>query len=183
MTVLRRLDAVLEPSKQAVLDMKKTLERPGSPSRIRPCAKSPARFQFRIPQPARADALGSLIKKKISLSPAPVLNSDGSLRLPGLDNHAMGTMVEELVRKFNEDNNEKTGERWTPRDAARLMFLPIADAIESGTYLLYDRPATPRHTHLGQGDLQELCRVMKSKKLLPNASHFAFTATLKNRFH
>ena len=45
-------------------------------------------------------------------------------------------------RRFNEENNEEAGEHWTPRDAvklmARLMFLPIADEIESGTYLLYD---------------------------------------------
>ncbi|MGB7217416.1 MAG: N-6 DNA methylase [Vicinamibacterales bacterium] len=60
----------------------------------------------------------------------------------GLDNHGMGTAFEELVRRFNEENNEEAGEHWTPRDAVKLManliFLPIADEIESGTYLLYD---------------------------------------------
>lgn len=54
----------------------------------------------------------------------------------------MGTVFEELVRKFNEDNNEEAGEHWPPRDAVRLManlvFLPVADAIQSGTYRLYD---------------------------------------------
>lgn len=54
----------------------------------------------------------------------------------------MGTIFEELVRRFNEENNEEAGEHWTPRDAVRLMarlvFLPIAEQIESGTYLLYD---------------------------------------------
>jgi type I restriction enzyme M protein len=54
----------------------------------------------------------------------------------------MGTVFEELVRRFNEENNEEAGEHWTPRDAvklmAKLLFLPIADEIESGTYLLYD---------------------------------------------
>ena len=54
----------------------------------------------------------------------------------------MGTIFEELVRRFNEENNEEAGEHWTPRDAVKLMakliFLPIADKIESGTYLLYD---------------------------------------------
>ena len=57
----------------------------------------------------------------------------------------MGTVFEELVRKFNEENNEEAGEHWTPRDAVRLManliFLPIADQIKSGTYLLYDGAA------------------------------------------
>jgi type I restriction enzyme M protein len=54
----------------------------------------------------------------------------------------MGTVFEELVRKFNEENNEEAGEHWTPRDAVRLManlvFLPIEVEIRSGTYLLYD---------------------------------------------
>jgi type I restriction enzyme M protein len=54
----------------------------------------------------------------------------------------MGTIFEELVRRFNEENNDQAGEHWTPRDAVKLManlvFLPIADRIESGTYLLYD---------------------------------------------
>lgn len=66
----------------------------------------------------------------------------GSVKHKGLDNHAMGTIFEELVRRFNEENNEEAGEHWTPRDAVRLManliFMPIADQIESGTYLLYD---------------------------------------------
>jgi len=105
-------------------------------------------FEFRnqIPRLSRADALGTLIEKfldpSINLSPDPVRNSDGLIRLPGLDNHAMGTLFEELVRRFNEENNEEAGEHWTPRDAvklmARLVLLPIADQIESGTYLLYD---------------------------------------------
>jgi type I restriction enzyme M protein len=49
----------------------------------------------------------------------------------------MGTVFEELVRKFNEENNEEAGEHWTPRDAVRLManlvFLPIEKDIKSGT--------------------------------------------------
>jgi type I restriction-modification system DNA methylase subunit len=71
-----------------------------------------------------------------------VKNADGSTKHPGLDNHGMGTVFEELVRRFNEENNEEAGEHWTPRDAVKLMakliFLPIANEIESGTYLLYD---------------------------------------------
>lgn len=69
-------------------------------------------------------------------------NPDGTVKHLGLDNHAMGTIFEELVRRFNEENNEEAGEHWTPRDAVKLMakliLLPIADRIESGTYLLYD---------------------------------------------
>jgi type I restriction enzyme M protein len=191
MTVLRRLDAVLEDSKQAVLDMKATLDktkvdeqdpalRQAAGQAFYNTSKFTMRdlksrssqqqlkadfeayldgfspnvqdilenFEFRnqLSRLSKADALGTLIEKltspEINLSPEPVKNSDGSNRLEGLDNHAMGTIFEELVRKFNEDNNEEAGEHWTPRDAVRLMtklmFLPVADEIKSGTYLLYD---------------------------------------------
>jgi type I restriction enzyme M protein len=191
MTVLRRLDAVLEPTKQAVLDMKSSLDKAGivhQDQALRQAAghsfyntskftlrdlKARAnqqqlkadfeayldgfspnvqdileKFEFRnqIPRLSKADALGTLIEKLLSpdinLGPKPVLNGDGSVKQSGLDNHAMGTIFEELVRRFNEENNEEAGEHWTPRDAVRLMarliFLPIADQIESGTYLLYD---------------------------------------------
>ena len=106
------------------------------------------KFEFRnqIPRLSKADALGTLIEKFLSpdvnLSPHPVLHGDGSIKHPGLDNHAMGTIFEELVRRFNEENNEEAGEHWTPRDAvtlmARLVFVPVADGIDSGTYLVYD---------------------------------------------
>ena len=105
-------------------------------------------FEFRnqIPRLSDGDALGGLIEKltspDINLSPDPVRNRDGSIRHPGLDNHGMGSIFEELVRRFNEENNEEAGEHWTPRDAVKLMaklvFLPVADRITSGTYLLYD---------------------------------------------
>ncbi len=191
MTVLRRLDAVLEPTKSAVLSMKASLDEAGvvnqeaalrqasgqafyntSRFTLRDLKSRASRqqlradfeayldgfssnvqeilnsFEFRnqIPRLSKADALGALIEKFVSrdlnLSPDPVLNGDGSVKQPGLDNHAMGTIFEELVRRFNEENNEEAGEHWTPRDVVRLMakliFLPIADQIESGTYLLYD---------------------------------------------
>jgi type I restriction enzyme M protein len=99
-------------------------------------------FEFRnqIPRLAKADLLGQLIERfldpDVNLGPHPLGD------LPGLDNHSMGTMFEELVRRFNEENNEEAGEHWTPRDAVRLManlvFLPVADKLRSGTYLLYD---------------------------------------------
>ena len=106
------------------------------------------KFEFRnqIPRLSKADALGTLIEKflspDINLSPKPVLNNDGSVKQPGLDNHGMGTVFEELVRRFNEENNEEAGEHWTPRDAvtlmAKLVLLPVAEQIDSGTYLVYD---------------------------------------------
>ncbi|MBX3070797.1 MAG: SAM-dependent DNA methyltransferase [Thermomicrobiales bacterium] len=106
------------------------------------------KFEFRnqIPRLTQHDVLGNLLEKfldsRINLGPKPVLNADGSVKLVALDNHAMGTIFEELIRRFNEENNEEAGEHFTPRDVvqliARLIFMPIADRIESGTYLLYD---------------------------------------------
>jgi type I restriction enzyme M protein len=86
--------------------------------------------------------IAKFLDPDINLSPNLVLNGDNTVKLPALDNHSMGTVFEELVRKFNEENNEEAGEHWTPRDAVKLManliFLPVAKAIESGSYLIYD---------------------------------------------
>ena len=191
MTVIRRLDALLEPTKDAVLAMKKHMDEAGIANQEAAlcqasgqafCNSSPFtlkdlknrakiqqlkadfeayldgfssnvqeildKFKFRnqIPTLVDADILGALIEKflnpDINLSPKPVLDAEGNVKLAGLDNHGMGTVFEELIRRFNEDNNEEAGEHWTPRDVVRLMadliFLPIADRIESGTYLVYD---------------------------------------------
>jgi len=191
MMVIRRLDAVLEPTKEAVLAMKKQLDAAGianqhaalaqvsreafynaSPFTLRDL-KSRAKqqqlkadfeayldgfspnvqeildkFKFRnqIETLVDADILGSLIEKfldtKINLSPKPVLDDKGNEKLPALDNHAMGTIFEELIRRFNEENNEEAGEHFTPRDVVKLMadliFLPVVDRIESGSFLVYD---------------------------------------------
>ena len=191
MMVLRRLDAVLEPTKSGVLSMKDNLDKAGITNQDAALRQAAAQafyntsrfnlrdlrnrasqaqlkadfeayldgfspnvqeildnFEFRnqLPKLSKADVLGTLIEKfldsSINLGPKPVLNGDGSVKHPGLDNHAMGTIFEELVRRFNEANNEEAGEHWTPRDAVKLMakliFVPIADRIASGTYLLYD---------------------------------------------
>jgi type I restriction enzyme M protein len=179
MCVIRRMDAVLEPSKQKVLDTKRMLDEARiTEQRAALCdaagqafyntSKFTLRdlrsrgsqqqlladfedylngfspnvqdildnFKFRnqLSTLSKADAIGTLINMfldpEIDLSPA------------GIDNHSMGTVFEELVRRFNEENNEEAGEHWTPRDAVRLManlvFLPVAAEIKSGTYLLYD---------------------------------------------
>lgn len=56
-----------------------------------------------MPRLSKADALGTLIEKclssDINLSPNPVMNGDGSVKHPGLDNHAMGTIFEEFARE------------------------------------------------------------------------------------
>jgi type I restriction enzyme M protein len=93
-----------------------------------------------------AGILGAVIEKfispKINLSPEPVLDDVGGIRLPALDNHTMGVVFEELIRRFNEENNEEAGEHFTPRDVVELMadfiFLPIVDKITDSTYSCYD---------------------------------------------
>lgn len=193
MTVIRRLDAMLESTKQTVLDMKKTLDAAGvdnqwpalcvaagqafcnaSPFLLRDLTSrakkqtlkadfeayldgfSPnvkeilEKFKFKnqIDTLIEADVLIAVIEKFISpdinLSPNPIYKDAEHtiLKHPGLDNHGMGTIFEELVRKFNEANNEEAGEHWTPRDVVELMadlvFIPIADQIKDATYSCYD---------------------------------------------
>lgn len=76
----------------------------------------------------------------INLTDRPVNDPDG-LPLPPLSNIAMGTIFEELLRRFNEENNEETGAHFTPRDAiallARLVFEPVKDNLPQ-TISLYD---------------------------------------------
>ena len=193
MTVIRRLDALLEDSKDAVLEMKKRLDAAkidnqwpalcnaagqafcnASPYRLRDLTSrakkqtlkadfiayldgfSPNvqvildKFKFRnqIDTMVDADILGAVIEKFVSsdinLSPNPVWKDEAKtiMRHPGLDNHGMGTIFEELIRRFNEENNEEAGEHWTPRDVVELMadlvFIPIADQIQDATYSCYD---------------------------------------------
>jgi type I restriction enzyme M protein len=191
MVVIRRLDAVLEDTKNAVLKQKEKLEKAGIVNQeaalkraagqafynksefrlmdLKSRAKQQqlkldfevyldgysdnvqeilSKFKFRnqIATLVEADILGGLIEKfldkSINLSPKPVLDENGNEKLPALDNHAMGTIFEELIRRFNEENNEEAGEHFTPRDVVKLManliLLPIADQIKPGTYTVYD---------------------------------------------
>ncbi len=178
MTVLTRLDTVLEPTKAEVLAMHVRLDEMGvvnQEAALRMASGFPfyntskfslsslrnrsnpqqlhqdfldwldgfsesvqdiiENFKFRrnqVPDLAKANLLGPLIEKFL----------DPQLKVATLDNHAMGTVFEELVRRFNEANNEEAGEHWTPRDVVKLMsnliFRPVADQLTSGTYLLYD---------------------------------------------
>lgn len=193
MTVIRRLDAMLEEKKPAVLAMKKQLDAAkidnqwpalcnaagqafcnASPFLLRDLtSRSKAqtlkadfiayldgfspnvqvildKFKFRnqIDTMVDADILGAVIEQftssDINLSPNPIYKDEAKtiLRHPGLDNHGMGTIFEELIRKFNEENNEEAGEHWTPRDVVELMadliFIPIADKIKDASYSCYD---------------------------------------------
>lgn len=79
--------------------------------------------------------------KEINLSPNAALNGKGEI-MPPLSNLGMGYVFEELIRKFNEENNEEAGEHFTPREIIKLMthilFLPVKDKINRGDFLIYD---------------------------------------------
>lgn len=193
MTVIRRLDAMLEGTKKTVLTMKEQLDAAhidnqwpalcnaagqafcnASPFLLKDLTSrgkkqtleadfkayldgfSPNvqeildKFKFRdqIRTMVDADILGAVIEKftssDINLSPKPVYKDEEKkiVKLPGLDNHGMGTIFEELIRRFNEENNEEAGEHWTPRDVVELMadlaFYPVEDQIKDATYSCYD---------------------------------------------
>lgn len=79
---------------------------------------------------------------KINLGIESIKDSKGNIIHEGLSNLGMGYVFEELIRKFNEENNEEAGEHFTPREIISLMthlvFLPIKNEIKEGTYLIYD---------------------------------------------
>ena len=192
MMVLRRIDVLLEPTKDSLLTQKKmldehnisnqdpilfnitgypfyntslftmkTLKSETDPSRLKmnfidylngfskDVQDILDKFHLRqmVDNLTEAERLGSIIEKftddKINLSNKPVLDDDNNVRLPALDNHTMGTMFEELLRKFNEENNvTEAGEHFTPRDYVKLLadlaVIPVADKVKDNTYTVYD---------------------------------------------
>lgn len=181
MFVLRRLDCLLEPAKEAVLEevrfqhedaemadldphglreasgyvfyntsrftLKSLL---GNPSQLEANLKNYLdgfsdnvkeiieKFDLRnqIRKMAQSDVLHDVIEKfvsdEINLSPNDRKGPDGRPQ-PGLSNLGMGYVFEELIRKFNEENNEEAGEHFTPREVIKLMtnlvFIPVRDQL------------------------------------------------------
>lgn len=214
-TVLRRLDAILEPTKDKVLEMhnklnamkidnqapqlrkvsgyvfyntskytfKKLLDEPGN---IRQNLETYldgfssdvqdiiSKFKLRnqLETMEEGNITFPLIEKfctsTINLSPKPITDKEGNIITDGLTNLGMGYVFEELIRKFNEENNEEAGEHFTPREIIKLMthliFDPIKKKIKDGTYLIYD-PAC------GSGGM------------LTEAEHFAQEINPKATFH
>jgi len=78
------------------------------------------------------DVLEKFTDPYINLTPFEGEDPDCN-RLPALSNLGMGYVFEELIRKFNEDNNEEAGEHFTPREVIELMthlvFDPIKDQL------------------------------------------------------
>ncbi|MCF0224032.1 MAG: SAM-dependent DNA methyltransferase [Fibrobacter sp.] len=192
MLTLRRIDVLLEPTKQAVLDQKKMLDKNGITNQdaaLKLITKYPfyntSAFTMKSlrseTNPARLksnfieylngfnddvqdvidkynlrnsvdlltmnDRLGGIIEKftdaRINLGVKPVLDDNGNEVLPGLDNHTMGTLFEELLRKFNESYAvTAAGRHFTPRDYVALLadfaLLPVADQLPNGSYTIYD---------------------------------------------
>jgi type I restriction enzyme M protein len=188
-TVLRRLDCLLEPTKEKVLETKRFLDKEkisnqslalsrasgyifyntsnhtfksllSEPQIIREnftdylngfsdnVQEIISKFKLRnqLDTMVEAGILFGVVQKfcdkDINLSPKPVLNKDGDVVHEGLTNLGMGYVFEELIRKFNEENNEEAGEHFTPREVIQLMthfvFLPAKEYLKEGTHLVYD---------------------------------------------
>lgn len=190
MTILRRLDVILEPTKDKVLEiynkhkdkmdkgtlntllcrtseatfynhshftLKKLLDDPknirinfenyleGFSENIKDII---TKFKFKNQLDTLEDAkiLYGVIERfcstKINLSMHDVKDDKGEVIHKGLSNLGMGYVFEELIRRFNEENNEEAGEHFTPRELIELMthlvFLPIKDRIQKGTFTIYD---------------------------------------------
>ena len=185
MVVLRRLDALLEPTKEAVLDEVKFQREevglteyeadglkdasgyvfynisPWTLQRLHDTATNSqqmleanfneyidgfsnnvkeiiGKFKLRaqIKHMADKDVLLEVLEKftspYINLTDREKLDPEGR-KLPELSNLGMGYVFEELIRKFNEDNNEEAGEHFTPREVIELMthivFDPVKDQL------------------------------------------------------
>lgn len=191
MTVLRRVDAVLEPTKDKILDLyeqfkdkidnldflgkskgnglgfynysKFTLQTLlNDPKNIRVNFENYldgfseniqdiiSKFEFKnqLDRLENANILFGVIERfcspKINLSIAPILDAQGNVIQEGLSNLGMGYVFEELIRRFNEENNEEAGEHFTPREIIDLMthlvFLPVKEQINKPDkiFLIYD---------------------------------------------
>ena len=190
MTILRRLDAILEPTKDKVLEtynkhkdkidkdtlntllcktseatfynhsnftLKKLLDDPknirinfenyleGFSENIKDIITK-FKFKNQLDTLDEAKILYGVIERfcstKINLSMHPIFNDKNELIHKGLSNLGMGYVFEELIRRFNEENNEEAGEHFTPRELIELMthlvFLSIKDRIQKGTFAIYD---------------------------------------------
>ena len=78
------------------------------------------------------DVIEKYVSEDINLTPNGKRGPDGRIQ-PGLTNLGMGYVFEELIRKFNEENNEEAGEHFTPREVIKLMthllFDPVKDNL------------------------------------------------------
>lgn len=193
MVVLRRLDTLLEPSKDAVLDEVKfqktemnTIELDDEPLKaasgyvfyntskwtlksihntatnnqqillanfeeyllgfsdnvkeIIECFNLKAQIRHMASKQVLLDVVEKFVSPYINLTPQDIEDSDGNI-MPALTNLGMGYVFEELIRKFNEENNEEAGEHFTPREVIELMTHLIFDFVKDElplTMTIYD---------------------------------------------
>lgn len=76
------------------------------------------------------DVLEKFTSPTINVTPFEKLDPEGR-KLPPLTNLGMGYVFEELIRKFNEENNEEAGEHFTPREVIDLMTHIVFDPIKN----------------------------------------------------
>lgn len=179
MTVIRRLDAVLEPNKDKVLETHNkylgklndltallTSKQNGSgqafyntsPYTLKKLLDDPKnlRSNFENYLNGYSDNVQDIITKFKFRNELETLEESGKLFStiekfvsPKIDLHpeslpplAMGYVFEDLLRRFNEATNAEAGRHFTPREIIELMthvlFLPVKDQIQNGTYLIYD---------------------------------------------
>ena len=192
MMVLRRIDVLLEPTKDAVLKTAESLKKQKITNqepvltaitkypfvntskftmKTLTAETNPARLKMNfleyldgyskdvqdivkkfellptIDKLSESNRLGSILEKftdkSINLGILPVKDASGKETLPGVDNHMMGTVFEELLRRFNEAYAvTSAGRHFTPRDMVQLLadltIVPIADKLENTTYTIYD---------------------------------------------
>lgn len=163
-TVLRRLDCVLEATKEQVLAKHQALLASGIENidgQLRRASKhsfyntSPYDFEKlhddapNIAKNLRAYINGfspnmrEVIDKFKLRSTIDTLDEKGllfrlidkfahvNLHPEVVSNHEMGTIFEELIRKFNEQANENPGEHFTPREVILLMVLLLTAGDEA----------------------------------------------------
>lgn len=226
MLVLRRIDVLLEPTKDKVIACKEKLDKIGltnqdqalcfesgypfyntskftlklltvetDPQRLKlnfieyikgysnDILEILEKFHLRqqIDNLTETERLGTLISKftdsNINLSIEPVRDDEGNEILPALDNHTMGIIFEELLRKFNEENNvTEAGEHFTPRDYVKLLadlaVVPISDKLEPNTtYSIYDGAC-------GTGGILSITQEC-IKKIIPNSNIYLFGQELQ----
>jgi type I restriction enzyme M protein len=110
------------------------------------------KLKAQVAHMANKDVLLNVLEKftspYINLTPFEKPDPDGR-KLPALSNLGMGYVFEELIRKFNEENNEEAGEHFTPREVINLMTHLVFVAVKEHlppVITIYD-PACGRYAY------------------------------------
>ena len=104
------------------------------------CFKLQSQFKHMADKQVLLDVLERFVSPYQNFSPNDKVDPEGN-KLPGLSNLGMGYVFEELIRRFNEENNEEAGEHFTPREVIELMthlvFDPVKDELPN-SITVYD---------------------------------------------